>query len=103
MLKHLLAASALALAALAFSAVETPSAAFTRLAARVPSGTVTTVRWHGHHGFWRFGGHRFHRRVFIGGPVYAYGYGGGCAWLRHRALVTGSPYWWRRYRWCRGW
>jgi len=27
----------------------------------------------------------------------------GCAWLRHRALVTGSSYWWRRYRWCRGW
>src|SRR5215467_9412266 len=29
-----------------------------------------------------------------------YAYGGGCAWLRHRALVTGSPYWWQRYRWC---
>jgi hypothetical protein len=49
----------------------------------------------------------FHRRVFfrraffIGGPVY--GYYGGCAWLRHRALVTGSPYWWQRYRWCVGW
>src|SRR5262245_47227899 len=52
--------------------------------------------------------HRFHRRVFvrraffIGAPVY-YAYGGGCAWLRYRALVTGSPYWWRRYRWCLGW
>jgi hypothetical protein len=45
---------------------------------------------------------RFPRRAFfVGGPIYAYG--GGCAWLRYRALVTGSPYWWRRYRWCLGW
>src|SRR5215813_435626 len=44
---------------------------------------------------------RFHRRVlFVGAPIYAYS--GGCAWLRHRALVTGSPYWWRRYHWCLG-
>jgi hypothetical protein len=86
MLKHLLAASALAFATLTFSAAETPSAAFTRLAAPHTSNGVTTVRWHRHHGFWRFGGpYRFHRRVFIGGPVYAYG--GGCAWLRHRALA----------------
>ena len=54
--------------------------------------------------------HRFHRRVFVrsaffvGAPIYAsYAYGGGCAWLRYRALVTGSPYWWQRYRWCLGW
>jgi hypothetical protein len=91
MLKRLLAASALALAALTFSAAETPSAALPRLGAPAASP-----------GFWRFRGpYRFHRRVFIGAPVYAYA--GGCAWLRHRALVTGSPYWWRRYRWCRGW
>jgi len=45
---------------------------------------------------------RFPRRAFfVGAPIYAYG--GGCAWLRYRALVTGSPYWWRRYRWCLGW
>jgi hypothetical protein len=102
MLKRLLAASALALAALTFSAAETPSAALPRLAAPAAADAVTTVRWHGHPGFWRFSGpYRFHRRVFIGGPVYAYA--GGCAWLRHRAVVTGSPYWWRRYRWRRGW
>jgi hypothetical protein len=54
--------------------------------------------------------HRFPRRVFvrsaffIGAPLYGYyAYGGGCAWLRYRALITGSPYWWQRYRWCRGW
>jgi hypothetical protein len=60
--------------------------------------------------------HRFHRPVFFrpfrrrvfvrrafffGAPVY--GYSAGCAWLRHRALITGAPYWWRRYRWCVGW
>ena len=31
------------------------------------------------------------RPVFIAGV-------GGCEWLRRRALVTGSPYWWSRYR-----
>src|SRR6516165_8014614 len=46
--------------------------------------------------------HVFVRRAFfVGAPVY--GYYAGCAWLRHRALLTGSPYWWQRYRWCRGW
>jgi hypothetical protein len=51
--------------------------------------------------------HPFRRRVFVrraffvGAPVY--GYYAGCAWLRYRALVTGSPYWWQRYRWCLGW
>jgi hypothetical protein len=46
--------------------------------------------------------HVFVRRAFfVGAPVY--GYYAGCAWLRHRALVAGSPYWWQRYRWCRGW
>jgi hypothetical protein len=37
--------------------------------------------------------------VYIGE---SYGYDGGCGYLRHRALVTGSPYWWRRFRICRG-
>ena len=53
---------------------------------------------------------RFPRRVFVrraffvGVPLYGYyAYGGACAWLRYRALVTGSPYWWQRYRWCVGW
>lgn len=23
-----------------------------------------------------------------------------CGWLRRRARITGSPYWWRRYRRC---
>jgi hypothetical protein len=33
---------------------------------------------------------------------YGYAPGGGCGWLRQRALATDSPYWWRRYRACRG-
>ena len=39
--------------------------------------------------------------VFYSAPVVSYGYGSygnHCAWLRHQAHVTGSPYWWRRYR-----
>jgi hypothetical protein len=28
-------------------------------------------------------------------------YYGDCNWLRRRAIVTGSRYWWRRYRLCR--
>lgn len=50
---------------------------------------------------------RFHgRRVFFaaGYPYYDdyyydYGYGG-CGWLYRRAVATGSPYWWNRYRAC---
>ena len=52
--------------------------------------------------------HRHHRhfgRAFaIGVPLaygaYAYSYGGGCSWLRYRALETGSRYWWSRYYDC---
>jgi hypothetical protein len=40
------------------------------------------------------------RWSLFGAPVYDYAYGG-CAWLRHRALVTDSPYWWHYYRRCR--
>jgi hypothetical protein len=48
---------------------------------------------------------RFHSRVFIGVPfaygAYPYYYdGGGCYWLRRRAVATGSPYWWSRYDAC---
>ncbi len=28
--------------------------------------------------------------------------GEGCYWLKRRAIATSSPYWWQRYRWCRG-
>ncbi len=30
-------------------------------------------------------------------PAHRY-YGGHCGWLRHQAKVTGSRYWWHRYR-----
>lgn len=41
-------------------------------------------------------------RIVRTGPVIVAGYSG-CEWLRRRAIVTGSAYWWRRYRICRGW
>jgi hypothetical protein len=76
----------------------------------------------GHRGFRRWGGggwgrgwghRRHHGRFFLYGALpflgwgaynYGYGYGyGGCGWLRHRYYVTGSWYWYRRWRACRGW
>jgi hypothetical protein len=45
----------------------------------------------------------FHFGFGPGGPSFGYGpRRGGCGWLRQRALETDSPYWWRRYRACRG-
>jgi hypothetical protein len=41
---------------------------------------------------------RYGRRGFEIRP--GYGYRSDCGWLRRRALDTGSPYWWRRYRAC---
>ena len=54
---------------------------------------------------WR---HHRGRRIIVGAPYfYDYGfyddygyYGDNCGWLYRRALSTGSPYWWRRYRDC---
>jgi hypothetical protein len=51
---------------------------------------------------------RHHRRDdrdrwFGFGRPYYYGDYGDCGWLRRRAIETGSSYWWRRYRDCRGW
>jgi hypothetical protein len=60
-----------------------------------------------------FGGRRHHRGPKIrfrsrshGYLPYYYGYynsyyDDSCAWLRRRALRTGSSYWWRRYEDCR--
>ena len=48
---------------------------------------------------------RFHHRhrIFVNGvwvwDYYAYN---DCWWLRHQALITGSPYWWSRYNYCVG-
>ncbi len=49
-------------------------------------------RRHRHHRRWRYRGPRF--SIYLGGASR-------CAWLRRRAYVTGSRYWWRRYRRCR--
>jgi hypothetical protein len=93
--------------ALAFGLMVCATTATVSSAASLPhidksqSGLTTSVRWHG--GGWGWGGPRiFIGPGYYGGPYY-YGagypyYGGSCAWLRHRARVTGSPYWWHRYR-----
>lgn len=47
-----------------------------------------------------FGGHRHHHRRH--GVILVGGFGGGCYWLKERALDTGRPYWWARYAACRG-
>jgi hypothetical protein len=57
-------------------------------------------------GRWDRGRVRRHGRHFIWGSgidfwFYDGYYYGDCNWLRRRAVVTGSRYWWRRYRLCR--
>jgi len=42
---------------------------------------------------------QFHRNYFYSGPRYVRH--DRCAWLRHRALATGSRIWWQRYYACR--
>jgi hypothetical protein len=49
-------------------------------------------RWHRRH--WRYWRFRRYRYAF-GYPRYA-----PCRWLLRRARITGSRYWWRRYRHC---
>jgi hypothetical protein len=89
------------------------------------STTVAQVR-HRHGGYYKWSGPRRHvwyshgprrhvwrhrhgpRFAIFAGPLW-WGYYpyyrryDDCAWLRRKAIVTGSPYWWRRYRWCRSW
>ena len=61
-------------------------------------------------GYRRYGKRRFRgrrnrrlRRYYYGYAPYVVGayYGGPCTWLRRRAYLTGSPYWWSRYYSCR--
>lgn len=61
-------------------------------------------------GYRRYGKRRFRgrrnrrlRRYYYGYAPYVVGayYRGPCTWLRRRAYLTGSPYWWSRYYSCR--
>jgi hypothetical protein len=52
------------------------------------------IRRHGRHFAWGSG---------IGFWFYDGYYYGDCAWLRQRAIVTGSSYWWHRYNQCSYW
>jgi hypothetical protein len=56
-----------------------------------------------HRGFRRGWYRRYGYRGYYGRGIYfgGYGYGRRCGWLRRRAVITGSSYWWRRYRACR--
>lgn len=65
----------------------------------------------GHRGYYRGGGLYFAAPFAYTSPYYyddaddydyGYSYGRGCARLHQKALDTGSRYWWRRYRACRG-
>ena len=108
MLKHLLAASAFAWATLTLPTISNAATALPRIGvSQAEDSGVATVRHHGRMGIHHFHhGRRFHHGRFRGGPVFVYGYSYGprCGWLRHRALVTGSRYWWHRYWQCRhGW
>jgi hypothetical protein len=51
-----------------------------------------------HHKHHRYGKHyRYYPGIFTYG---AYSYYDECDWLRRKARVTGSPYWWQRYQEC---
>jgi hypothetical protein len=103
MLKNVLLAAAMSFTALTTSAAS--SQALPRLGAPTQAITASPIRFGGFHHFGGFHGfrrfHGFGPGIIIGAPGFYYGYGG-CAWLRHRALVTGSPYWWHRYHLCLG-
>jgi len=112
-----------AAAALLFTVSPGPEAHAT--AAKVPmlkaenSNIVEVRRRGGHFGHRHFRRHRhfhghrhFHRprhyhrhRHWHRGPRFGIYIGAGprCGWLRRRAIITGSYYWWRRYRRCRAW
>jgi hypothetical protein len=45
---------------------------------------------------------RRHLGIFLGSTYYPYySYVNECQWLRRRAILTGSDYWWRRHWTCR--
>lgn len=88
----------------------------------VGNSAATQVAWRGdgHHNEWRGQGQHNQWRGNHGGYGHHYGYGhrynrgggivlrfgnsgggGGCYWLKRRALDTGSRYWWHRYNECR--
>lgn len=87
----------------------TPGSALTVPAKPSGDTPINQVRGgHGGHGG-HHGGHRGHGfrgfgwGVGVGIPLYSGSYYNSCGWLHRRAIDTGSRYWWRRYRECRGW
>ena len=84
MLKSILAAAAIG--ATMFVGSAAPSSALPALG-KATAATGLTTQVHFYRGFHRFHGfrHGFGRPFVVGGPVYYYGWGGGCGWLRSRA------------------
>ena len=39
--------------------------------------------------------------INLGGSPFVGSYGGGCWWLKKKAIKTGSPYWWNQYYLCK--
>ena len=110
-LKHV-ASGVAALAMLGLASASEPALAHGHSGHGHPGGGGSTVRafsgphhfafQHFRHDHFRHHHFRHHRRfAFVGAyPDYYYD-DDGCSWLRHRALLTGSPYWWHRYHACR--
>ena len=69
-----------------------------------PAQSLVHFRGHGH---WH-GGFIAPYGFYYAPRPYSYSYSddypvySGCGWLHHRAVETGSRYWWQRYRACIG-
>jgi hypothetical protein len=79
--------------------------AITMLAGAAIPGAVTTAEAGVKHPRAHRLMHHLNHRHFYGPRfvvVRGYGGGGGCYWLKRRAVFTGLPYWWKRYNECIG-
>lgn len=119
MIKRLLAVAAL-MTGLAFSTAPSQAAPVTApTGLKADSGISQQVRFrhggrsfrgighrhfgHRHYGHRHWRGGRWWWGPAVGVGIYSgYAYSG-CGYYYRKAVNTGSSYWWRRYRDCRGW
>jgi hypothetical protein len=80
--------------ALAFAGAAIPGAVTPAEAKKIIIVKKGHPHYHHHFRYFRPG-------VVVAGAGYGVA-GGGCYWLKARALNTGRPYWWDRYRNCIG-
>ena len=95
-------------AGMALTAIPVSAAEYHKPGMTAPHGNVVQGHDAGRHMGRHFDhdGHPNFRRHFrpniYFAPVYSRNYdGGGCYWLKRKALWTGSRYWWHRYNECR--